>query len=75
MDKAPIQNPIQETGSDNRDTLTIPWILWLATLVSTISKNELQALPTYVDNTAARAGGLVAGTPYKTATGQVMVVY
>ena len=30
---------------------------------------------TYADNTAALAGGLVAGNIYKTATGVLMVVY
>jgi hypothetical protein len=30
---------------------------------------------TYVDNSAALAGGLVAGDLYKTATGQLMIVY
>jgi hypothetical protein len=32
-------------------------------------------LPTYADNTAALAGGLVAGDPYRTATGVFMVTY
>ena len=32
-------------------------------------------LSTYADNTAALAGGLIAGQLYKTSTGQVMVVY
>lgn len=31
--------------------------------------------PTYADNAAALAGGLTAGTVYKTATGQLMVVF
>jgi len=33
------------------------------------------SLPTYANNAAALAGGLVAGELYKTATGTVMVVY
>ena len=33
------------------------------------------SLTTYADNTAALAGGLTAGQLYKTASGQVMVVY
>lgn len=37
--------------------------------------NTFANLPTYVDNTAAKAGGLLVNQPYKTATGQVMVVY
>ena len=32
-------------------------------------------LPVYADNTAALAGGLVAGDPYRTATGVFMVTY
>ena len=32
-------------------------------------------LQTYADNTAALAGGLVAGQLYRTSTGVVMVVY
>lgn len=32
-------------------------------------------LPEYADNAAAIAGGLVAGEPYRTSTGVVMVVY
>lgn len=32
-------------------------------------------LPVYADNTAALAGGLVAGEPYRTSTGVLMVVY
>lgn len=32
-------------------------------------------LPVYADNTAAKVGGLVAGDPYRTATGIRMVVY
>lgn len=32
-------------------------------------------LPVYADNTAALAGGLVAGEPYRTSTGILMVVY
>jgi hypothetical protein len=33
------------------------------------------AIPVYADNTAATAGGLVAGDVYRTATGQLMVRY
>lgn len=32
-------------------------------------------LPEYSDNAAAIAGGLVAGEPYRTSTGVVMVAY
>lgn len=32
-------------------------------------------LPVYADNAAAKVGGLVAGDPYRTATGVRMVVY
>lgn len=32
-------------------------------------------LPVYADNTTAIAGGLVAGEPYRTSTGSLMVVY
>lgn len=31
--------------------------------------------PTYADNTAAKAGGLVAGDIYRTATGQLMIAF
>lgn len=31
--------------------------------------------PVYADNTAAKAGGLVAGDVYRTSTGQLMIVY
>lgn len=33
------------------------------------------SLPVYPDNTTAKAGGLVAGQPYRTATGQLMVTF
>ena len=36
---------------------------------------NIPALPTYADNTAALAGGLVAGDVYKTATGVMMIKY
>lgn len=36
---------------------------------------NLRALPVYTDNTAAGAGGLVAGDVYRTATGTLMVRY
>lgn len=36
---------------------------------------NLSNAPVYADNTAALAGGLVAGDVYKTATGQLMIVY
>jgi hypothetical protein len=36
---------------------------------------NLPSIPTYADNTAALAGGLVAGDVYKTATGELMIVY
>jgi hypothetical protein len=37
--------------------------------------NKAYNLPTYADNAAAVAGGLSVGELYKTATGEVMVVY
>jgi len=37
--------------------------------------NKAYNLPTYADNAAAVAGGLRVGELYKTATGEVMVVY
>jgi len=37
--------------------------------------NIFTQLPEYADNTAALAGGLVVGEPYRTSTGVVMVVY
>ena len=36
---------------------------------------HLNALSTYADNAAALSGGLVAGDVYKTATGELMIVY
>lgn len=36
---------------------------------------KAKSLSTYADNTAALAGGLVAGQFYKTSTGVLMVVY
>lgn len=33
------------------------------------------SLPVYADNTTAKAGGLIAGDPYRTSTGVRMVVY
>ena len=36
---------------------------------------QVQGLPTYVDNTAALAGGLTAGAFYRTAIGVLMVVF
>jgi len=35
---------------------------------------RLTALPTYVDNAAAVAGGLIAGDVYKTSTGELRIV-
>ena len=32
-------------------------------------------LPVYADNAAALAGGLVAGEPYRTSTGVMMITY
>lgn len=32
-------------------------------------------LPVYADNTAALAGGLIAGDLYRTSTGDLMIVY
>lgn len=37
--------------------------------------NKAYNLPTYADNATAVAGGLSVGEMYKTATGEVMVVY
>lgn len=37
--------------------------------------NKAYNLPTYADNTAAKAGGLTDGMLYRTSTGVVMVVY
>lgn len=39
------------------------------------SKLSVVGLPTYADNTAALAGGLVAGDFYRTSTGVLMVTY
>jgi hypothetical protein len=50
------------------DTATLTWKV-------NDGKMRLDNLSTYADNTAATGGGLVAGDLYKTATGQVMVVY
>lgn len=36
---------------------------------------QLLTIPTYADNTAALAGGLVAGQFYRTSTGILMIVY
>lgn len=38
-------------------------------------KFKMNLLPTYADNTAALAGGLVAGDGYRTSTGVVMITY
>ena len=40
----------------------------------TINLN-IKSTSVYTDNTAAKAGGLVAGDVYRTATGQLMIVY
>ena len=37
--------------------------------------NTFNSLDVYANNTAAIAGGLVAGNFYRTSTGQIMVVY
>jgi len=37
--------------------------------------NKAYNLPTYADNTAAKAAGLTDGVMYRTSTGVVMVVY
>ena len=69
MESAPVETKIQE------ELVTVPWRIWFASLVKLVTLNTLQGLPVYTDNAAAIAGGLSIGTPYKTATGQVMVVY
>ena len=43
--------------------------------LGTIPPTFRLTVPTYTNNTAALAGGLVVGQLYKTSTGQVMVVY
>lgn len=45
------------------------------TMSFTAAKFDLAGIPTYADNAAAVAGGLAAGKLYRTATGDVMVVY
>lgn len=67
--------PIQESVQDSKGKISLVWVTWLKSLASKLTKNELQSLPTYADNATAIAAGLNVGTPYKTATGQVMVVY
>jgi hypothetical protein len=39
------------------------------------SNMKITATPTYADNTAALAGGLVAGDVYRTSTGILMITY
>jgi hypothetical protein len=71
MKRAPVQTDIQKKDGG----LIADWTLWLNTLVMTVTRNELQALPVFANNADALAGNLKAGDPYRTATGQVMVVY
>lgn len=40
-----------------------------------VSKLSIATVSVYSDNTTAKAGGLVAGDVYRTATGQLMIVY
>lgn len=57
--------------------------LWTSTVTTPVSdagtgtryRGVSSLLPTYADNTAAAAGGLVAGDPYRTSTGVLMVTY
>jgi hypothetical protein len=44
-----------------------------ATYLAQNAFQRMSDLPTYADDAAAGVGGLIKGTYYKTATGQVMV--
>jgi hypothetical protein len=68
MQPAPIDTPLFQ-GDPKARINTPAWIQWLVQLVA----RPVYAV--YVDNAAALAGGLMVGDQYRTATGQVMVVF
>ena len=53
-------------------TWTFDGTTWDTTGVGYVQTSSLSV---YVDNTAAKAGGLTTGNPYRTAAGQLMVVF
>ena len=63
------------TGATHTDagiTWTFDGATWDTTGVGYV---QTSSLPVYADNAAAKAGGLTSGKPYRTATGQLMVVF
>lgn len=75
MPPAPVNVPIIYIGSDGSARMTSQWVAWFMAQYDYLRSPTFNNLSEYADNTAALAGGLVAGNLYKTSTGTVMVVY
>ena len=72
ISRAPIDIPLVHGRPDTR--VTNPgWLEWFQRIFD--ERKKMPGLPVYTDNAAALLGGLFAGDTYRTATGQVMVVY
>lgn len=63
------------SNADATKSFVIADIITLATTTGEFVILENCILPTYVDNTAAVAGGLAVNSIYKTSTGEVRIVF
>lgn len=70
--RAPVETPLFYGRPDAKVT-SPSWLEWFQRIFD--DRHKISGLPTYADNAAAVLGGLKTDALYKTATGQVMVVY
>lgn len=66
------QPPLQLEIVDDKKKLTLGWSQFFQ---KAATKYTMPGLPVYADNVTAKAAGLKVGANYRTATGQVMVVF